>query len=36
MIGIRQIGWAEIENGRLRCEPFDVKPRSLMREVFHK
>lgn len=36
LMGIRQIGWAEIENGRRRCEPFEVKLRSLLREAFHK
>jgi len=36
LMGIRQIGWAEIENGRGRCEPFELKLRSLLREAFHK
>lgn len=36
LMGIRQIGLAEIKNGRRPCELFDVKLRSLLREAFHK
>lgn len=36
LMGIRQIGWAEIKNGRRPCEPFHVKLRSLLREAFHE